>query len=219
MKGQTPAITAVLITTVIVGSVATAYVWGTPILEKRESQTELQQVENQVLNLQSTIVEVSRSGEGTTERVKLEGEDLEIMADAEKDVIEIETESQTSQYPLDTWSLIKGKSIQNLSFGTGKYGVKGSELPGIVAVRPAGNPGSTIIRYRIEFRNLLTDTPTGERLQKIDLTTQGKSRAVNGATLLITNQGTELDSGSNSIKLSTGRKIERKRTVIEIDFR
>jgi len=220
VKGQTPAITAVLITTVIVGSVATAYVWGTPLLEKRQGQADLQSVENNVVQLHSKILDVSSSGSGTTERIEFNSNSgSELRVNEEEDYITITTEAEQSPYPRDSWSLIKGKNLQNLSFGTGDYGIKSDNLPGVLAVRPSGSAGSTTLRYQIEFRNILADTPTGQRLQKIDISSTGQTRAADDATLLISNEGTELDLGDQRVELSSGEKLERTRTLVEIDIR
>jgi hypothetical protein len=220
VKGQTPAVTAVLITTVIVGSVATAYIWGTPLLEKRQGQADLQGVENNVIELHSKIIEVSNSGSGTTERVEFSGDsNTELRINAEEDTITVSTQAQQSPYPRDSWNLIRGKSLQNLSFGTGDYGIESENLPGIVAVRPSGSAETTSLRYQIEFRNILADTPTGQQLKKIDLRTEGQSRAVEEATLIVSNEGTELDSGNNRVELSSGEQLERTRTVVNIDIR
>ena len=221
MKGQTPAITAVLITTVIVGSVATAYVWGTPLLEKRQGQADIQQVENNAVNIHNKIIAVSEGGSGTTERVEFNSDsDSELRINTDKDFIEITTEGQQSSYAPDSWNFIQGKSLQNLTFGDGDYGTESDDLPGVLAVRPSTTGASgSFLRYRIEFRNILADTPTGQRLQKIDLTSAGQKRAVKDATLLISNQGTELDTGNQRVELSNGEKIERTRTVVEVDIR
>jgi len=220
VKGQTPAVTAVLITTVIVGSVATAYVWGTPLLEKRQGQADLQGVENDVVQLHSTILEVSTSGSGTTDRVEFDSKSgAELIVDEDKDIITITTEAQQSPYPRDSWSLIKGKSLQNLSFGTGDYGIEEDDLPGVLAVKPTGSKGNTVLRYQIETRNILADTPTGQRLQKIDLRSTGQTRSLDDTTLLISNRGTELDMGNQRVEVSGGEKLERTRTLVEVDIR
>lgn len=220
MKGQTPAVTAVLITTVIVGSVATAYVWGTPLLEKRQGQADLQGVENNAVQLHSKILSVSNSGSGTTERIEFNSQsDAELRVNEEEDYITITTEAQQSPYPRGSWSLIKGKSLQNLSFGNGDYGIETDDLPGVLAVRPSGSAENTVLRYQIEFRNILADTTTGQRLQKIDIRSQGQTRALDDATLLISNRGTELDLGDQRVEVSSGEKLERTRTLVEIDIR
>ena len=51
MKGQTQAVTAVMITGVVIGAVASAYVWGVPLVEKRQSQADLQQIESKAVSL------------------------------------------------------------------------------------------------------------------------------------------------------------------------
>lgn len=220
MKGQTPAVTAVLITSVIVGSVATTYVWGTPLLEKRQGQADLQNTESDIVQLHSKILQVSNSGSGTTERIEFNsGSETELQVNPQEDYIEITTPSKSSPYPSDTWTLIKGKSFQNLSFGTGDYGVKANDIPGVVAVRPSGTSEDMILRYRIEFRNILADTPTGQRLQKLDLVSKGQTTSTDQTTLLISNDGTEIDSGNQRVELSNGEKLERTRTLVEVDIR
>lgn len=221
MKGQTPAVTAVLITSVIVGSVATAYIWGTPLLEKRQGQADLQQVENNVIQLHDKIMQVSNSGSGTTEQIEFSSQsDTELRIDGEENYIDITTQAMQSPYPRDSWTLIEGKSLQNLSFSeTGDYGIQAEDTPGVVAVRPTGPTENTVLRYRIEFRNILADTPTGERLQKIDIEPRGQTRTVEDATLLISNQGTEADAGNDRVEVSSGENLERTRTLVEVDIR
>jgi hypothetical protein len=220
VKGQTPAVTAVLITSLIVGSVATAYVWGTPLLEKRQGQADLQNVENNVVQIHDRILEVSNSGSGTTKRVDFSSSSgAELRINEEQDYISITTEAEQSPYPRGSWKLIRGKSLQNLSFGNGDYGIEQDDLPGVLAVRPSSSAGTTVLRYQIEFRNILADSPTGQRLQKIDLRSSGQTRGLDDATLLISNQGTELDAGNQRVEVSSGEKLERTRTVIEVDIR
>lgn len=220
MKGQTPAVTAVLITTVIVGSVATAYVWGTPLLEKQQGQANLQDVENNAIQLNNGIISVSESGSGTTERLEFSSDlNSELEINEEEDIITITADADQSPYPRNSWSLIRGKSQQNLTFGRGDYGIKSDNLPGVVAVRPTGPTDSQSLRYQIEFRNILADTPTGQRLEKIDIRAAGQTRTVDDSTLLISNEGDEYDQGNDRVELANGELIERRRTVVEIDIR
>lgn len=224
MKGQTQAVTATLVTTVIIGSVATAYVWGVPLLEKRQGQADLQNVEESALSTYDTLVSVSNGGSGTTEKVTLsppntDSNEFNINVDEERDYIEITTGASNPPYPLDTWTLIRGKSLQNLTVGAGSYALSGQDLPGVVAVRPAGGPSGSIIAYRIEFRNMLTETSTGESLRRIDLEVQGQDRATGETTLVFSNQGTEQDIGEDSVKIGTSEELSRQRTIVEVDVR
>lgn len=215
MKGQTQALTAVLVTTVTVGAVSTAYVWGTPLLEKRQSQAELNKVEKEVFELYNDINSVSSSGAGTTSSTSLEISDGRIEVKPEKDVIEIHTTSSSSPYPGETWTLLKGDSLQNLTIGTGSYGIKGEDKPGVVAVKAASGAGSTSITYRIEFRNLLTQTPGDAELRAVDIQATGRKSATGETRLLISNQGKKTDR----VGVSTGETFDRTKTVIDVDIK
>lgn len=225
MKGQTQAVTATLVTTVIIGSVATAYVWGVPLLDKRQSQTDLQNVEQDAINTYETVVSVSNGGSGTAEEVSLsppssDGSDnYRITVDEANDYIEISTSASNPPYPLDTWTLIRGRSLQNLTFGDGDYGIAGRDLPGVVGVRPVGASQGSIVSYRVEFRNMETQTSTGDRLNKIDLQVQGQSRATGETTLVFSNQGTEQDTGEDAIRISDDEIKDRQRSVVQVEIR
>lgn len=218
MKGQAPAVTAVLITSVIVGSVATAYVWGTPIIEKRQSQVELNKVGDKAENLYTKILSVKDGGTAIVE-LDSENNQLEIEINEEKDYIDISTTSNNPPYPVGTWTLVNGKNLQNLSIGSGSYAIKGQDQSGVVAVKPVGSPGSSLVTYRIEFRNMLADKPSGNRLERIDLNVEGQDRATGTSTLVLTNDGTELDSGEDRVRISGGELMDRQRTVINVKIR
>lgn len=215
MKGQTQALTAVLITSVTVGAVATAFVWGKPLLEKRQNKAQLDQVERDVFEFQQEIVSVAQSGSDTTAKVDLELENGRLTVNPEQDYIQIQTQSSQVPYVSGTWELLSEGSSQNLTVGTGDYGRKGEDPPGAVAVKAAAGAGSTVVEYRVEFRNLRADTPSGARLEKIDITSVGKKSSTGETTILITNEGTSEDS----VKISSGEKLDRKLTRVSVDIR
>lgn len=214
MKGQTQALTAVLITSVTVGAVATAYIWGTPLLQKRQSQAQLQNVEQDALNLRDEIASVSRSGTQSTAKVSVEVPDGRLEVEPEKNYIDITTQSPQPPYAEGTWTLLQGDNTRNLSIGSGSYGIAGEELPGVVAVRAAAGSSSSVVTYRVEFRNLFADTPTGTELRKVDLRATGRKTSTGETTLLLSNEGKENDN----IKIETGETLPREKTVVEIDI-
>ncbi len=214
MKGQTQALTAVLITAVTVGAVATAYIWGMPLLEKRQSKAAFNDAERDIFDLHDSIISVSQSGSGTTSSVELSLEDGDLEVNPGEDYISITTEARDPPYPSGVWTLVKGKSLQNLTIGTGDYGVQGDDLPGVVAVRAASGAGTAVVTYRIEFRNLYVDTPTGARLKKIDLTSTGRTSGTGDITLLVSNEGTAEDQ----VTVSTGQEFNRRKTRVNIDI-
>lgn len=213
MKGQTQAVTAVMLTGVIVGAVGTVYVWGTPILEKRQSQTQVGQVEQGAVDLHQEITNVADSGSGVTSTVSLDITG-QIRINEANDYIQLTTQADESPYPGWTWTLISGQSIQNTSIGAGDYAIRGTNQPGIIAVQSSGGEGSSEISYRVEFRNLYSseaETP----LSKIDLQAADDTRAAGETDVVLTNRGTEID---RDMELSTGETMDRRRTVVEVSF-
>jgi len=227
VKGQTQAVTAVLITTVMIGAIATAYVWGGPLLQKGQAEADLDQVENEVRTLYENIEQVSESGSGAAETLTLDldtGGSGETRIDINEDenYIDIVTESGDIPYPRETWTVIEGQNLQNLSIveeeNSGDYGISGQDSKGVVAVRPIGEGSENIVTYRIEFRNMLSQTPDGTKLEKVDIRARDSATETGTVQTVVSNEGQEYDSESD-MTLSTGESIERERTVVEIDLR
>lgn len=214
MKGQTQALTAVLITSVTIGAVATAYIWGMPLLEKRQSQAAFNEVERGVFNLHDSITSVSRSGPGTQTEIELTVEDGRIEIVPDQDYISVTSDAQNPPYPPDVWTLIRGQSLQNLTVGTGDYAVEGEDLPGVVAVKTASGAGASVVEYRVEFRNMYTTTPTGAELRKIDLVSTGRTTATGDSTIILSHDGTAEDQ----VTLSTGEQLPRTKTMVNMDI-
>lgn len=167
------------------------------------------------MEFRDEIVSVSRGGTGTTAELTIDiPEDGRMEVKPEGDYIDITTETTAPPYPAGTWTLLKGSSLQNLTIGTGSYARKSSDLPSVVAVRAASGAGSTIVTYRIETRNLFTETPTGPRLEKTDLTSIGRTTATGETTLLLSNEG----STRESAEVATGETLPRKTTEVSVDI-
>jgi hypothetical protein len=223
MKGQAQAVTAVLITSVVIGAIATSYTWGVPLLEKQQNQANLERTQQNVLNLYDSIIEVSESGQGTTARAEvtdgISGSDMNFRVNEQKNYIEIRTNAENPPYPMDTWTLIRGNSLQNLSAGSGAYARSGDNLPGAVIVRPVGAPDRSLITYRVEFRNILSETPSGRQLSKINISAEGQTQSSGDTTMFISNQGTDWERGNEGVELPNGEIVPRENTQITIGFR
>ena len=226
MKGQTTAVTAILVTGLTIGGVASVYVWGSPILEKRQGQATVSNVEGAVNGLYDEMMDVRESGEGTLTpySLSLSGSGTEIRrveVSPENDYINVTVSvSQGAPYA-DRWTFLQGSSLQNISIRpeaeTGAYAIKGDDRPGVVMARAAGASGS-LITYRIEFRNMYAETPSVNRLEKIDLVSAGGSEAAGETTVRIRNEGVEMDTGSDAVTLPSGEELNRRRTVISLDL-
>jgi hypothetical protein len=214
MKGQTQAVTAILITGVIIGAVASAYIWGVPLVEKRQSQAELQQVESDAEDLERAIRSIAESGSGSSDEVQLALDSGEVNVNPGENYIEFTAFAENAPYPIDSWSLLRGQSRQGLSFGAGQFGLQGENTPGVVAVQRESGSNS-VVTYRVEFRNLRTTTPSGPLLTQIDLEASGASTASGDVTVQISNEGLQGDE----VTISNGESLNREKTVVEIDLR
>lgn len=218
-KGQVQAVTVVLLTGLTIGVASVVYVWGQPILDKRDSEVQLDSVEKNVLDLRQEIIRVSEGGEGAASEVsmELEEDDYEvrmIRVNESNDYIDVIIDADESPYPQGRWTMLKGDTMQNLSITSGDYAIKGEDLGSVLMVKPQ----SSIIRYRIEFRNLYSQT-SGTSLEKVDLQNVGGGISSGETDVYIRNSGTQLDSGKDGLTISTGQTLDRRRTQIEIDLR
>lgn len=217
MKGQTQAVTAVLTTGVIVGAVASAYVWGIPLIEKRQGQAEINSLESSVLEIESAIDSVSESGEGSRESVELDLQNGAVRVNSTGNYIEITAYASGAQYPINNWRLLRGSERRGLSMDSGQYAISGSDQAGVVAAKRLSNSGSAI-KYRVEFRNMQVSTPSGNALQQVDLQSSGSPRASEGVEIVLLNDGKEFDRGNQGVDVQ-GRTLDRTRTIVDVDLR
>ncbi|MFB6114725.1 MAG: hypothetical protein ABEK04_00395 [Candidatus Nanohalobium sp.] len=204
--------TAVLITGIVMGGIGTVYLWGVPMLEKRQVTQEVAATEEDVRNLYNKIVSTSEQGSGASATISVEADSITV--NPREEYIQIRNELDEPAKRGFTWSLLKGSSFQNISIGAGKYGVKGEELPGVIAFKSVAGQGSSEITYRVEFRNLCSKS-TG-KLSKIDLKVNGKRRAAGSATIRITNKGEEVDSNVVMPEGECEGRTSRVNTVIQV---
>jgi len=210
MKAQTQALTTVLITTVTIAAIAAGYAWGTPLLEKRQSQASLNNVERSTVELYSAIQSVSRSGQGSARTIKISPNEGSIELNEELDYIEVKTVAKSSPYPQDTWKLLRGSSMQNLSVGAGDYALRDQNSLGVIGITSSSGAKKTI-RYRVEFRNLLAN----DRIERIDLKPVGGSASTGGTEIVVRNTGIEVDDNY----IAGGTPYDRYRTMVEVDLK
>ena len=218
-KGQVQAVTVILLTGLTVGVASVVYVWGQPILDKRDSEVQLDSVEKNILDLRQEIIRVSEGGEGAASEISmdLEEDDYEvrmIQVNESNDYVDIIVDADESPYPDGRWTMLKGDTMQNLSITSGDYAIKGEDLGSVLMVRPQ----SSIIRYRMEFRNLYSQA-SGTSLEKVDLQTVGGGISSGETDMYIRNGGSQLDSGQDGLTISTGQTLDRRRTQVEVDLR
>ncbi len=218
-KGQVGAITVVLLTGLTIGVASVVYVWGEPILNKRESASNLDSVERKVLELRGEMMRVSRSeGASSTVDMSVDNDDYSfqlIQLNESSDYMEVVVEASESPYPDGEWTMLKGDNFQNLSITGGDYAIQGEDKGSVLLVKPQ----SSVIIYRIEFRNLYSGDGDGPELSKVDVQSSGSSVASGGTDIFLRNTGNEVDRGSDGLTISTGETLNRRRTILEVDLR
>ena len=188
MKGQTQAVTAVMITGIVMGGIGTAYLWGVPMLEKRQVEQDVTSTEEDVLNLRDEIESVSQRGSGASSSVTIDADTITV--DNEDEYIQITNQLDQSAEQGFTWSLLDGEGYQNLSWTTGATAIEGEDTPGVVAFQSIAGEGSSEITYRVEFRNMCSES-TGD-VSKVDLEADGQTRGTGSVTITLTNDGEEV---------------------------
>ncbi|MFB6242171.1 MAG: hypothetical protein ABEJ36_05230 [Candidatus Nanosalina sp.] len=217
-KGQVQAVTVILLTGLTIGVASMVYVWGEPILNKREASVNLNSIERKVLTLRSELVRVSRS-QGASSTVNMDIQDSQysikmIKVNESSEFIDIVVEARRSPYPEGRWTLLKGQTLQNLSIASGDYAIAGQDKKSVLMVYP----GASVIRYRIEFRNMFSETRQPP-LSIVDLNSTGGSLATGNAEIYMEKVRTVVEKGSEGLTLSSGQTLNRERTVIQIQFR
>ena len=220
-KAQVQAITVVLLTGLTVGVASVVYVWGEPILDKRDAQIGLDAVEQDVLTLRQEIIRISEAGEGATASVDV-GEDNseygieQIRVNDNYDYIDVVVDSTESPYPQGQWTLLRGQNERNLSISrTGDYVLEGEDEESVLLVRPQ----SSVITYRVEFRNLYSENADDTPVRKIDLISTGGDITSGATSIYLNHRSTEVDTGEDGLTISSGQTLDRTRSEIEVDLR
>ncbi|MFB6245034.1 MAG: hypothetical protein ABEJ03_01675 [Candidatus Nanohaloarchaea archaeon] len=208
MKGQTQALTTVLITTVVVTAAASTYTWGKPLIDKRQGQSQADRMESTARDIYSSIQRVKQSGEGTTTEKALELSGGSIEINEKKDYIRIETSNQYAGYP-SKWTRLAGGSDRNTSYRPGPDPARMGSGIGAVAVRQADTDNK--VMYQVDFRNVRTGQGS---LERTDLRVVGDSRASGSTTMVISHQGTQTNSGYTV----SGESFDMKKHIIRIDL-
>lgn len=219
-KGQIQAVTAVMLTGLMVGTVSIVYIWGSPALEKSSAEAEFQVIEQRILDLKQEIERVSQGGEGSQAQFELGIDDSQfdvgrIEVNEDDNYIDIIIQTDHARYPPERWTMIEGSNRQNLSISSGDYGIEGEDEPGVLMVRPE----SSIVVYRLEFRNMFAETEDGARLNQVDFQAAGGRIGDGDTTIAITNLGQAIDRGGEGITVSSGQTLDVNRRQVEIELR
>jgi hypothetical protein len=210
--GQVQAVSAVLITSVVIGAIGTVYVWGVPMLNKQQSQSDVSSFESNVDDLYEGIVSVAESSPGSTDEIQIEADQIFVNTSANYVDVNKDFEDPVGIPPF--FNRYRGESIMNTTRGAGSSAIMGEDNPGVIFNR-ADEATGTSATYRIDFRNLCS--PGGEEMSLIDLRVDGGSRSVDTSSVTVSNEGTQTDDNILLGMPECEGNYERKRTIVNLE--
>ena len=203
MRGATEALSAILVTGILISVVGSVYFWGLPLIQKNKDIATLESAEKFMVNLDRKIKSVSNSGGRDEIKINVPG----ILAfDGNSLALVIET--QGTQYAKNAMIPL-GKNICTL-----ETGVWGADEPDTLCAY-SQEISETMFNttYVLRFAQLdtkISETLKGPESYRISLGGL-PSRGGEGRTVIIENLGTEkeaLQGGRNLIKTKIAIKIQ-----------
>ncbi len=176
-KGVSTIVAVVLIAAIGIGLTSTAYIWGTPLIEKRQEATITERVykglaQDNQNSLPGMIKDVANNRGMKTFNINTDG--LWVLNEDE-DSIEFQFSSKTANVAANTANPISLTSGVQCSGDTPKYspvpatGILGQDNSAVTCVNAISTTELFTIRYKIWFRELVDNPVSPAQGFKIDL--------------------------------------------------
>lgn len=194
MKGVSTIIAAVLVVTIAIGLTSTAYIWGAPLIQKRQEASVSEKVFSQFsqsnLNSLPKMIEDVANNRGV--RSFTVGADGLWIFNPAEDSIEFSFPSKTSNIAADTQSPVSlttgvqctGASPPNSP--SPATGALGQDSSSVVCARAISSQGFFNITYKVWFRELDDNPFSPKQGFKIDLEQDAGQLTSTGRTVTIT---------------------------------
>lgn len=177
-SGQTEAISVVMIMGIIIALVFVAYVWGIPLIEKRETMAEFESAKAFALNVHDKIVEIANSHTGSY-RFDLNGKNVKLIplgktgADFPENTLAIQF---FVKQPLIAFEGAEDPALEGYIYlGAPSYsdtvrdvGTYGESSPGLISMKQERLGSTYTETIKMTFRPLITSGQP-ERAYKIAL--------------------------------------------------
>ena len=187
MKGQQEALSAVLISGIMIGVVGSVYFWGVPLIQKNKDNSLLETSESFMSDLDAKIKFVANNGGrdsvviNVPAIVRFDGQSVELSIDTEGTIY-----AANAEIPLGRSSTSSLKQDTTVSPPV-YYGVWGIDDPVLFNVKSTEvSEGRYNTRYRLQYIELRNDKTTKD--YKIALTGSGSSGG-EGKTIIIESSG------------------------------
>ncbi len=206
--GQTQVLTAVLLGGILIAGVASAYVWGLPILRKNQDVNNAEQSLSDLKKLSRAISSVASGSGSRSVTVNLAEGTLDI--DTEQDMITYTTRTRGAYVSTRLWVPLNENDMQGVNRTTGLpsngYGIRGVDESSLVVGKAERQDNAFRTVYRIVLRNLL-ETST-DQTHRIDLVRDGNLQASNGQHTVVLKSGEQETETGAGIDGGTLRKNE-----------
>lgn len=188
---QAEIVTVVLLTGVFIASISAVYIWGVPLIEKRQSSSEINAADMLIRDIEKIVLEVALS-EGTAQKtisLNLKGP------------LELNSNTNSINYIIETGHSIYPSTgtLLNDWLSPEQAGVLGSNKPGVISAKSevleAGNFRTT---YTITYREL-ANSATKEGI-KVAISTPRNTVASAGThTMSISKKDALVERGKSSL--------------------
>lgn len=183
-KGQIEPVTVVALVALMIGLIGSAYLWGSPLIEKREDVTKMNDA-IAFMNLLNDKIKAVAMGGGTetlpireTGRFKLIPYDV---ADSGNNSIYFFMEAKGSAITSDEWILINTQS-------GGPVGILGEEEIGVVKAFSESHADRYNFTLELKYRNLYSAT----KGYRIEITNPSGIKAASYGKITISPDGQEI---------------------------
>lgn len=201
MKGQQEALSAVLISGILIGVVGSVYFWGVPLIQKNKDISLLESSETFMRELDSKIRSIANNGGRDQIIISVPG-----IVRFDGQTIKLTIETEGTIYATDAEIPLGRNSISTLSFdGTQYYGKWGIDDPALLNVKSIKiSENSYKNEYTLEYVELRNANSLRDFV--IDLT---GSAATGGRdkTIIVESQGDATTATSGRTLISSNVKI------------
>ncbi len=159
LRGQTEAVSIVLLSGIVISLVGAAYFWGMPLIDKRAASTDFTSANNLMTDINKKILSLANAGGGTTE-IELSKAVTLVPAGA----ADTNNNSLIMTYGVNQPIIYPGAEGGTIYLGATDFGdasegigVFGQSSPGIITVKQnKTTEGSYILYSRLRYRQLRT---------------------------------------------------------------
>jgi hypothetical protein len=208
--GQSQVLTAVLLAGIILTAITSAFLWGMPLLQKNQDQTQVENTLQDFRKLSSGIESVITEGGSRQVTVRLGNGALEI--DDADNMFTYQTATRGVYVSTENWVPLNENSLLGINRTTGerepdRYGIRGAHKFGVLIGRATDAGNDYLTRYRLVYRYL--KDPDTRQTYTVDLVPVGQDTVSGGGEHTVTfRQGDRTTVPGAGINGGTLHRIE-----------